>query len=131
MSAKSAVLLILQLASSCIYHQQHAGQDFHIELFGGLLLSLNLEVSQVNIFPAQFTMPFLYSYYLIIMSSSGGYTGTGTKPDLANHSNQCNPNNRNYQGHDSSYTGTGTKPDLGNHSNQCNPNNPNYQAQKK
>ena len=65
------------------------------------------------------------------MSSSGGYTGTGTKADLDNHSNQCNPSNRNYQGYDSSYSGTGTKADLGNHSNQCNPNNPNYQAQKK
>ena len=105
-----------------------AGQDFHI-LKNCLLLSL--EVSKVNVFPAQFTVQFLYSHYLIIMSSSGGYTGTGTKADLDNHSNQCNPSNRNYQGYDSSYSGTGTKADLGNHSNQCNPNNPNYQAQKK
>lgn len=65
-------------------------------------------------------------------SSGGGcgYTGTGTKADLGNHSNQCNPNHSEYQGHTTSYQGTGTKADLGNHSNQLNPNNPAYQGQK-
>lgn len=29
-------------------------------------------------------------------------------------------------GHTAGYGGTGTKPDLNNHSNQSNPNNPNY-----
>ncbi|CAC5402417.1 unnamed protein product [Mytilus coruscus] len=77
-----------------------------------------------------------------------GYTGTGTKPDLDNHSNQLNPNNQKkisgkgqgqanndnksdqcnptstkYEGHQSGYTGTGTKPDLDNYSNLLNPNN--------
>jgi len=52
----------------------------------------------------------------------GGYTGTGDKADLENHSNQCNPNNQNYQGHTPGYSGTGDKPDLDNHSDQLNPN---------
>ena len=65
------------------------------------------------------------------MSSGGKYTGTGTKADLDNHSNQCNPNNPNYAGHQSGYSGTGTKADLDNHSNQMNPNNSQYQSGKK
>ena len=58
------------------------------------------------------------------MSSSGGGK---TKEDLDNHSDQCNPNNRLYDGHQKGYTGTGTKDDLDNHSNQLNPNNDKYQ----
>lgn len=67
------------------------------------------------------------------MSSSGGgkYTGTGTKADLDNHANQCNPNHPTYQGHQSGYSGSGTKADLDNHANQCNPNNPRYQGSGK
>ena len=62
------------------------------------------------------------------MSDTGGkYTGTGTKADLDNHANQCNPNHSEYQGHKSGYSGTGTKPDLDNHANQLNPNNKLYQ----
>uniref|UniRef100_A0A915JTA4 Uncharacterized protein n=1 Tax=Romanomermis culicivorax TaxID=13658 RepID=A0A915JTA4_ROMCU len=43
-----------------------------------------------------------------------------------NKSNQCNPNNANYQGHNSHYSGTGTKSDLNNHSNQMNPTHGQY-----
>ncbi|XP_067672588.1 uncharacterized protein [Haliotis asinina] len=43
-----------------------------------------------------------------------------------NRSNQCNPNNEKYQGHEKEYTGTGDKADLDNHGNQLNPNNPEY-----
>ncbi|CAI8012128.1 hypothetical protein GBAR_LOCUS7781 [Geodia barretti] len=60
------------------------------------------------------------------MSSSGGYSGTGTQTDKDNHADQCNPNNAQYAGHEKGYTGTGTKSDLDNHANQLNPNNPNY-----
>ena len=31
-------------------------------------------------------------------SSGGSYGGTGTKADLDNHGNQCNPNNTEYKG---------------------------------
>ncbi len=65
------------------------------------------------------------------MSSGGGYSGTGTKADLDNHADQCNPNNAEYKGHDSGYSGTGTKPDLDNHANQGNPNHPSHQEPKK
>ena len=65
------------------------------------------------------------------MSSSGKYGGTADKPDLDNHSNQCNPNNPTYQGHQSGYGGSGTKPDLDNHGQQLNPNSGKYQAPKK
>ena len=62
------------------------------------------------------------------MSDRGGkYTGTGTKADLDNHANQCNPNHSEYRGHTSGYSGTGTKADLDNHANQLNPNNERYQ----
>ena len=62
------------------------------------------------------------------MSSQRGYSGTGDKADLDNHSNQLNPNNPNYGGGTTKYTGTGTKADLDNHANQLNPNNPRYQG---
>ena len=62
------------------------------------------------------------------MSSSGGYSGTGDQADLDNHSNQCNPNNSEYAGHESGYQGTGDKADLDNHSNQSNPNNSEYKG---
>ena len=65
-----------------------------------------------------------------IMSSKGGYSGTGTKADLDNHSNQCNPNHSEYKGHQPGYSGTGTKADLDNHANQLNPNNPGFQPKK-
>ncbi|XP_045212189.2 uncharacterized protein LOC123563437 [Mercenaria mercenaria] len=73
----------------------------------------------------------VYETQMSSQQSGGGYTGTGTKADLDNHGNQCNPNNPNHQGYSSAYSGTGTKADLGNHSNQMNPNNPSYQAPKK
>ncbi len=60
-------------------------------------------------------------------AEGGSYTGTGTKADLDNHANQCNPNHKEYSGYSSGYSGTGTKADLDNHANQLNPNNPNYQ----
>ncbi|GFO34387.1 DNA polymerase beta [Plakobranchus ocellatus] len=44
-----------------------------------------------------------------------------------NKSNQCNPNNPRYQGHQKGYQGTGDKADLDNHGQQLNPNNPKYQ----
>ena len=47
--------------------------------------------------------------------------------NTSNHSNQCNPNNSNYQGHTSNYQGSGTKSGLNNHSNQMNSNNTAYQ----
>ena len=62
------------------------------------------------------------------MSSGRGYSGTGDKPDLDNHSNQLNPNHPEYRGGTTKYTGTGTKADLDNHANQLNPNNPRYQG---
>ena len=60
------------------------------------------------------------------MSSGGGYSGTGDKADLDNHSNQLNPNNSEYGGGTTDYTGTGDKADLDNHANQMNPNNSEY-----
>ena len=60
------------------------------------------------------------------MSSSGGYSGTGTKPDLDNHSNQLNPNHSEYRGGSTNYSGSGTRADLNNHANQMNPNNSRY-----
>lgn len=48
-----------------------------------------------------------------------------------NRANQCNPNNDNFQGHDSAYQGTGTQADLDNHANQGNPNNAASQSSKK
>ena len=62
------------------------------------------------------------------MSSSRGYSGTGDRADLNNHSNQLNPNHPEYRGGSTSYPGTGTKADLDNHANQLNPNNPRYQG---
>lgn len=47
-----------------------------------------------------------------------------------NHSNQCNPNNSNYQGYSSSYGGNGTRADYNNHSNQMNPNNGAYSSSR-
>ncbi|KAK3586687.1 hypothetical protein CHS0354_039156 [Potamilus streckersoni] len=54
------------------------------------------------------------------VSGGGRYTGTGDKPDLDNHANQCNPNNSEYKGHTPSYTVKKsyqmfwiTKPDCG------------------
>ena len=64
------------------------------------------------------------------MSSKGKYSGTGDKADLDNHSDQCNPNNPNYKGHEKGYSGKGDKADLDNHANQKNPNNPQYQPKK-
>ncbi|MEJ1821187.1 hypothetical protein ACR8E0_22270 [Salmonella enterica subsp. enterica serovar Paratyphi A] len=60
--------------------------------------------------------------------SEGKYTGIGDKADLDNHSNQCNPNNKEYAGHKSEFGGT--KADADNHANQCNPNNPSYKGGK-
>ena len=62
------------------------------------------------------------------MSSGGGYSGTGDRADLNNHSNQCNPNSTSYQGYTSGYSGSGTRSDLNNHANQMNPNNSRYQG---
>ena len=50
-------------------------------------------------------------------------TGAKTPADLDNHSNQLNPNNKEYKGGGGGYGGEGTKADLDNHSNQGNPNN--------
>ena len=71
----------------------------------------------------------LWCSYTVLhsMSSGGKYTGTGTKPDLDNHANQCNPNHEEYKGYQKGYSGTGTKADLDNHANQLNPNNPKFQ----
>ena len=43
-----------------------------------------------------------------------------------NRSDQCNPNNPKYEGHESKYSGTGDKADKDNHGNQLNPNNKEY-----
>ncbi len=65
------------------------------------------------------------------MSSKGeGYSGTGTKADLDNHANQCNPNNKEFKGNAGGYSGAGNKADLDNHANQLNPNNPEYKGGK-
>lgn len=50
--------------------------------------------------------------------------------NTSNHSNQCNPNNGNYQGYSSSYQGSGTRSDLNNHSNQMNSNNGAYYSSR-
>ena len=63
-------------------------------------------------------------------TGGAGYTGTGTKADLDNHANQCNPNNSEYKGHEKGYSGTGTKVDLDNHAHQLNPNNSEYKGKK-
>ncbi len=65
------------------------------------------------------------------MSSGGGYSGTGDKPDLDNHGQQCNPNNEKYQGYDCHYEGKGDKPDLDNHSRQKNPQDVRYYESRK
>ncbi|KAH3872166.1 hypothetical protein DPMN_035380 [Dreissena polymorpha] len=66
------------------------------------------------------------------MSSGQPKSGYGdSKANQDNKSDQCNPNNPSYQGHQTGYTGTGTKPDLDNHGNQKNPNNERFQAPKK
>jgi len=62
------------------------------------------------------------------------YQGTGTQPDLDNHANHANPNNKEYAGHKPGYQGTGDKADLHNHYNQCNSNNQEFgggQTEKK
>jgi len=66
------------------------------------------------------------------MSSNQGSSSTSAADKAANDnkSNQCNPNNSEYRGHESGYSGTGTKADLDNHSTQLNPNNSLYQAPK-
>ena len=56
-------------------------------------------------------------------------SGQGSMPSHAdndNKSNQCNPNNSLYEGHQSGYSGTGDRADLNNHANQLNPNNSNF-----
>ena len=58
------------------------------------------------------------------------YSGTGSKADLDNHSNQCNPNNSEFRGYTKSYSGSGTKSDLDNHANQMNPNNKTYDSSR-
>ncbi len=62
------------------------------------------------------------------MSSKRGYSGTGDRADLNNHSSQCNPNNSEYRGYRSGYRGDGTKADRDNHGNQLNPNNRKYRG---
>lgn len=68
---------------------------------------------------------------LLQMSDKKGYQGTGTKADLGNHANQCNPNHSECKGHTSKYQGSGGQPDRDNHANQGNPNNSSYTAPKK
>lgn len=58
--------------------------------------------------------------------SDRGYSGSGTREDLNNHSNQLNPNHSEYSGGSTKYSGTGTRADLNNHANQMNPNNSRY-----
>ncbi|CAF1106626.1 unnamed protein product [Rotaria sp. Silwood1] len=63
------------------------------------------------------------------MSSDQGSSFTAADQTANdNKSNQCNPNNAEYSGHQLGYTGTGDKADLDNHANQLNPNNSNYQS---
>mmetsp|Transcript_64430 Transcript_64430/g.163292 ORF Transcript_64430/g.163292 Transcript_64430/m.163292 type:complete len:87 (+) Transcript_64430:96-356(+) len=64
--------------------------------------------------------------------------GTAVGPDnrrvgqreLDSYANQCNPNNKSYQGYSSGYRGTGTKEGLDNHANQMNPNNKAYRSSR-
>lgn len=63
-----------------------------------------------------------------VTMSGRGYTGTGDRADLNNHSNQLNPNHSEYRGGSTNYSGSGTRADLNNHANQKNPNNSRYQA---
>ena len=72
----------------------------------------------------------VFLHILHSMSSGGKYSGTGIKPDLDNHGNQCNPNHEEYKGHQKGYSGTGSKADLDNHADQLNPNNPKYTSQR-
>ena len=50
--------------------------------------------------------------------------------DKASMDNRSNQMNQNYQGHTSGYSGTGTKSDLNNHSNQLNPNSGKFGGKK-
>lgn len=59
---------------------------------------------------------------------NAGYTGTGDKADLDNHSKNLNPE---YAPKPREATGTGDKADNDNHSNQMNPNNAEYKGNKK
>lgn len=54
-----------------------------------------------------------------------------TKAANDNKSEQCNPNNPKYEGHQTEYQGTGDKPDLDNHSDQMNPNNEKSKGEQK
>ncbi len=63
-------------------------------------------------------------------TGGGKYSGIGDKPDLDNHSDQCNPNNPKSQGHTKGYSGDKSKAGLDNHSDQLNPNNKRYQGKK-
>ena len=65
------------------------------------------------------------------MSDKSGYSGTGDRADLNNHSNQLNPTHSEFRGGTTSYSGTGTQADLNNHANQLNPNNPEHGGGKK
>ena len=63
-------------------------------------------------------------------STSGDCRDPETKAAADNHSDQCNPNNPKYQGHEKGYPGKGDKADLDHHSKQLNPNNSHYQPKK-
>ncbi len=91
------------------------------------VIALPLNVPQVGLEYMHVPYTVLVLLFFHSMSSGGAYPGTGTKSDLDNHADQCNPNNTKYQGHQPGYPGDGTKADRDNHADQLNPNNPKFQ----
>ena len=73
---------------------------------------------------------FIFLQYPNNITMPKGYTGTGNKSDLNNHSNQGNPNNSRYQGYSSSYGGSRDSSNINNHANQSNPNNTAYNSSR-
>lgn len=85
---------------------------------------LNNHANQLN--------PTLGGPRVVTMSNSANPQQLGGRyqAGLDNHSDQCNPNNLKYEGHQKGYTGIGSKPDLNNHGEQLNPNNWKFQGPK-
>ena len=73
---------------------------------------------------------FIFLQYPNNITMPKGYTGTGNKSDLNNHSNQGNPNNSRHQGYSSSYGGSRDSGNMNNHANQSNPNNTAYNSSR-
>ena len=94
-------------------------------------VSLKVNIVQDTVFK----MNGLYLIFIFLQNPKNitmpkGYTGTGNKSDLNNHSNQGNPNNSSHQGYSSSYGGSRDSSNVNNHANQSNPNNTAYNSSR-